>query len=43
MPTRDTPFTPGTPCWVDLWTGDPAQAKSFYGIGAGLGVRGLRA
>jgi predicted enzyme related to lactoylglutathione lyase len=31
MPTRDTPFAPGTPCWVDLWTSDPDQAQSFYG------------
>ena len=31
MATRDTPFEPGTPCWVDLFTGDPDRAKDFYG------------
>ncbi len=31
MTTRDTPFAPGTPCWVDLLTSDPDLAKSFYG------------
>ncbi|MDP9318156.1 MAG: VOC family protein [Actinomycetota bacterium] len=31
MTTRDTPFAPGTPCWVDLLTSDPDKAKSFYG------------
>jgi predicted enzyme related to lactoylglutathione lyase len=30
MPTRDTPFAPGTPCWIDLFTSDPAKAKAFY-------------
>lgn len=31
MPTRDTPFAPGTPCWVDLLSSDVDTAKSFYG------------
>ena len=31
MTTRDTPFAPGTPCWVDLLTSDPDKARSFYG------------
>lgn len=30
MTTRDTPFAPGTPCWVDLLTSDIDKAKSFY-------------
>ena len=31
MATRETPFAPGTPCWVDLMTSDKDGAKSFYG------------
>jgi predicted enzyme related to lactoylglutathione lyase len=31
MPTRTTPFAPGTPCWVDLLTSDLPGAKAFYG------------
>lgn len=31
MATRDTPFAPGTPCWVDLMTSDLQQSKTFYG------------
>jgi len=31
MTTRDTPFAPGTPCWVDLLTSDPDKARAFYG------------
>ncbi len=30
MPTRDTPWAPGTPCWVDLMTTDEAAARDFY-------------
>ncbi|MGI8667926.1 MAG: VOC family protein [Jatrophihabitans sp.] len=30
MATRSTAFAPGTPCWVDLLTSDPAKAKAFY-------------
>ena len=30
MTVRDTPWPPGTPCWVDLMTTDPAAARSFY-------------
>lgn len=30
MPIRES-YTPGTPCWVDLSTTDPAAARSFYG------------
>lgn len=31
MPTRDS-YDPGTPCWVDLATSDPAAARAFYGM-----------
>jgi uncharacterized protein len=31
MPTRDTPWPDGTPCWVDIGTPDMAGAKAFYG------------
>jgi hypothetical protein len=31
MPTRNTPWPDGTPCWVDYGAADPAAAKSFYG------------
>ncbi len=31
MTTRDIPWTPGTPCWVDLIVKDVDQAASFYG------------
>lgn len=30
MPRRDTPWPPGTPCWIDLLTPDPASAQAFY-------------
>ena len=30
MTTRTTPFAPGTPCWVDLFTSDPERSKAFY-------------
>lgn len=30
MTTRTTPFPPGTPCWVDLFTSDPARSQAFY-------------
>ncbi|MGY1839807.1 MULTISPECIES: VOC family protein [unclassified Modestobacter] len=30
MPTRDTAWPPGTPCWVDLGTPDVDAARSFY-------------
>lgn len=30
MTTRDTPFAPGTPCWVDVLSSDPDRAKAFY-------------
>jgi uncharacterized protein len=30
MNTRDTPWPDGTPCWVDLGTGDIPKAISFY-------------
>lgn len=30
MVQRDTPWPPGTPCWVDLSVDDPGQAKAFY-------------
>ena len=31
MATRNEPFAPGTPCWVDLATSDVETAKKFYG------------
>lgn len=31
MTTRDTAFVAGTPCWIDLFSADPAKAKEFYG------------
>lgn len=31
MTTRDTAFAAGTPCWIDLFSADPAKAKEFYG------------
>lgn len=30
MTVRDTPWDPGTPCWVDLMTTDQAAAQQFY-------------
>jgi predicted enzyme related to lactoylglutathione lyase len=31
MPTRDTPWPAGRPCWADLATSDVEDAKNFYG------------
>jgi predicted enzyme related to lactoylglutathione lyase len=31
MPTRDTPWPNGTPCWVDYGAADIEAAKTFYG------------
>lgn len=31
MPTRETPWPDGTPCWVDYGAPDPGAAKAFYG------------
>lgn len=28
--TREAPFAPGTPCWVDLFSSDTAKSKEFY-------------
>jgi predicted enzyme related to lactoylglutathione lyase len=36
---RRTTYTPGTPCWVDLTTTDPDDAKRFYGAVFGWTVR----
>jgi predicted enzyme related to lactoylglutathione lyase len=30
MTVRDTPWAPGTPCWVELMTTDTAAAREFY-------------
>ena len=30
MTTRDTPFAPGTPCWVDLASSDIEKTNAFY-------------
>lgn len=31
MPTRDTPWSNGTPCWIDYGASDVEAAKDFYG------------
>lgn len=31
MVTRDTPWDPGTPCWVDLMSPDLDGSRAFYG------------
>ncbi len=31
MVERDTPWSPGTPCWVDLMSTDQSAAVKFYG------------
>ncbi|HEU5270508.1 MAG TPA: VOC family protein [Jatrophihabitans sp.] len=31
MATRNKPFAPGTPCWVDLLSSDVDKARQFYG------------
>ena len=31
MPTRDTPWPAGTPCWLDYGAKDVDAAKEFYG------------
>jgi hypothetical protein len=31
MTTRDTPFAPGTPCWVDVFSSDTDKSRAFYG------------
>jgi uncharacterized protein len=31
MAIRDTPFAPGTPCWVDLLSSDLEKSTAFYG------------
>jgi uncharacterized protein len=31
MPTRDTPWPAGTPCWIDLMVPDVDAALTFYG------------
>jgi predicted enzyme related to lactoylglutathione lyase len=31
MTTRDEPFAPGTPCWVDIFSSDVEASKAFYG------------
>ncbi|MET0603292.1 MAG: VOC family protein [Baekduia sp.] len=36
---RRTTYTPGTPCWVDLTTTDPDDAKRFYGAVLGWTAR----
>lgn len=30
MPTRDTPWPQGTPCWVDVQVDDTAAARAYY-------------
>lgn len=30
MPTRDTAWPAGTPCWIDYGAADLAAAKAFY-------------
>ncbi len=31
MPTRDTAWPAGTPCWIDYGAAEPEAAKAFYG------------
>ena len=31
MPTRNTPWPPGTPCWIDYGASEIDAAKDFYG------------
>lgn len=31
MTTREKPFAPGTPCWVDVLSSDVEASKAFYG------------
>jgi|tagenome__1003787_1003787.scaffolds.fasta_scaffold20677782_2 predicted enzyme related to lactoylglutathione lyase len=31
MPTRDTPWPNGTPCWIDYGASDVGAARDFYG------------
>src|ERR1700759_2301811 len=31
MPTRDSAFAAGTPCWIDRMTTDVEPARNFYG------------
>ena len=38
MATRNTPFAPGTPCWVDLLSSDTGRAQQFYSDVLGLRV-----
>ena len=37
MPTRDTPWPDGTPCWIDYGAADLDAAKAFYADAARLG------
>lgn len=30
MPTRDTPWPAGIPCWADCQVDDPQAARAFY-------------
>ena len=39
MVTRDTPWPDGTPCWVDLGTGDIPKAISFYASQFGWAIQ----
>ena len=40
MPTRDTPWPKGTPCWVDYGAADIDAAKNFYADLLGWGYTG---
>lgn len=40
MPTRETAWPQGTPCWVDCQVDDPAAAKEFYGQLFGWQIEG---
>jgi len=39
MSVRRAPWPPGTPCWVDLGTADPAAAADFYAALFGWEIR----
>ncbi|MBY8863965.1 VOC family protein [Nocardia sp. CA2R105] len=40
MPVRDTPWSAGTPCWVDCQVDDPAKASEFYSTLFGWQIQG---
>jgi predicted enzyme related to lactoylglutathione lyase len=41
MSTRDIPWAPGTPCWVDLISPDPEASSAFYSAVFGWDVQDM--